>query len=554
MNRKAATSVVVLIIALSAAILYVPFLGNALIFDDKGLFDSLKVFDYALTPFDLRPRTFPYFTLGLVQVLSGSVEGNRVFSLALHIACCCALFLVLVSLLETTLDPRVRITGKPENIRIIACLGAVWFAIHPIAVYGAGYLVQRTILFATFFSLISLWFYCRSLKDERLINIVAAAFFYSLAVFSKEHAIMLPVAAVLLRSLGAGELKLNCRRDLVLFALCAPAAITVFFMARHVVGNSYEPDVAAMIPRMSDIPLMSESWGRWLVSAIFQMGFFFNYIALWIVPDVRSLSVDMRFDFVSMWFSWWVFPKAFLFFLGPCIATYFVRKKGPISLFCYGFLYCWLLFATELVSVRFQEPFVLYRSYLWAPGYIMMAVAICFYLPRKWLVLVALPLLGVCFLLARERLSSFSTEATLWKDAAQKLSSPLLVGSDRIFYNRGRIYLQEKRYKEAANDFSQTLTQNPKVAAAYYNRAIAYYSLKQYPEAISDINSAGALDRTSFSVPYVRGLILESAGCIDAAISSYKQSEALGGKMAKMKLDVLEKRDAKGVSENSCTI
>ena len=106
---------------------------------------------------------------------------------------------------------------------------------------------------------------------------------------------------------------------------------------------------------------------------------------------MRFLSADMRFDFVHIWSSWWIFPKAFLFFISPLVAIYFLRKKGLIALFCCGYLYSWFLFMTELAAVRFQEPFVLYRSYLWAPGYAMMLAAVCARIPRRWLLMVAIP-------------------------------------------------------------------------------------------------------------------------------------------------------------------
>jgi tetratricopeptide (TPR) repeat protein len=427
-------------------------------------------------------------------------------------------------------------TKENRNATILAFLCAAWFIVHPIAVYGAAYLAQRTILFATLFSLASMWLYRRALAENRTADIVSAAVFYTMAVFSKEHAIMLPFAAVALTVLYDGKLITYARRIGLYLALCLPAASAVLLMQKNVIANTYEPDVGAMMSHMQGIPILDKPWGQWLVSIVLQMGLFFHYIAFWMVPDVRALSVDMRIDFVGLWFSATTFLKAFLFLLSPILALYFSRRKGIIRLFCCGFLYCWLVFLTELATVRFQEPFVLYRSYIWAPGYAMMAAAVGAGLSRRWLLMLLIPILFVCFLLARERLFTLQSEAAVWKDAASKLASTSLPGGDRILFNRGRTYLLGKKYQEAIGDFSVTIQQSPGIFQAYYNRAIAYYSVEEYGKAMDDLNRAWLLKKDSGPVQYVRGLVLERCGDITSAKEAYSASAALGDQIAKIKL------------------
>jgi tetratricopeptide (TPR) repeat protein len=550
---------IVLFVFFLSGSLYFPFLNAGLIFDDHGLFLNLRVYEFAQELFDLKPRTFPYFTLGLIQVLSDSLVVNRIVSFVLHLICAGLLFFVLRSSLTAALT---RVKGRADLQRNYLISGAsifaaIIFAIHPISVYGYAYLAQRTILFATLFSLLSLWFYRRVFAENRTIDVIAAALFYSLAVFSKEHAIMLPLAALPLAALYEGNWRAHFKRIALYLVLCLPAALTVLLATKHIVASSYEPDVAALLPQMQNITVMAQARGEWLVSIILQAGFFFDYFAFWILPDVRFLSADMRFDFVHIWSSWWVFPKAFLFFISPLIAIYFLRKKGLVAFFCCGYLYSWFLFMTELAAVRFQEPFVLYRSYLWAPGYAMMLAAVCARIPRRWLLMAAIPVFVVFFLLARDRLTSLSTEANVWKDAAAKLESPTLVGSDRIFYNRGLAYMREKRYDDAIGDFSHTIQLNPKVAQAYYNRALAYYALGKYPEAMLDLNQAVSLNAKDGSAQYVRGLIFERRACVEQAKQAFAVSMALGNQVAKLKLEDMEKnggakKDGKQSGSNAC--
>lgn len=533
-----------IVAATVSCLLYFPFLHSDFIFDDRSFFINGTVYDFVQIFFDLRPRTFPYFTLAIFQI-AGGAELNRIFSLFLHLGCAVTLFLFLEAVIQhcsNKLDASVSTVQRPSLL--LALLIAVWFLIHPIAVYGVAYLAQRTILFATLFSLLSLLFYRRAFAENRSADIITAALFYSLAVFSKEHAIMLPLAVLPVAALYEGNWRLHFKRMALYLVLCLPAALTVLLATKHIVASSYEPDVAAMLPQMQNITVMAQARGEWLVSIVLQAGFFFDYLAYWLVPDVRFLSADMRFDFVHIWSSWWIFPKAFLFFISPVVAIYFLRKKGLIALFCCGYLYSWFLFMTELAAVRFQEPFVLYRSYLWAPGYAMMLAAVCARIPRRWLLMAAIPVFVVFFLLARDRLSSLSTEANVWKDAAAKLESPTLVGSERIFYNRGLAYMREKRYEDAIGDFSRTIQLNPRVAQAYYNRALAYYTLEKYPASMDDLNQTLSLNAKDSSALYVRGLIFERRACVVQAKQAFVASMALGNQVAKLKLEDMEKKSA----------
>lgn len=545
-------TIVILFIVLLTLLLYFPFLNAEIVFDDNGLFANSRVYDFAQDPFYLTPRIFPYFTLGLIQVITGSLEVNRVFNLLLHSMCASMLFLIaLVFLNACARTSQNHLCLEPvfsKTISSLAVVAAFIFSVHPIAVYGVGYLSQRTILFATLFSLLSLWFYRRAFEENRTVDVITAALFYSLAVFSKEHAIMLPLAVLPLAALYEGSWRDHFKRMSLYLLLCFPAALTVLLATKHIVASSYEPDVAAMLPQMQNITIMTQPDGEWLVSIILQAGFFFDYLAYWLVPDVRFLSADMRFDFVHIWSSWWIFPKAFLFFVLPLIAIYFLRKRGLVALFCCGFLYSWFLFMTELAAVRFQEPFVLYRSYLWAPGYAMMLAAVCARIPRRWLIAGAIPILVIFFFLARDRLTSLSSESHVWKDAAAKLESPTLVGSDRIFYNRGLAYMREKKYEDAIADFSRTVQLSPKVAQAYYNRALSYYALEKYSEAMADLDHAVSLNARNASAHYVRGLIFERQGCIAAARQAFATSMELGNRVAKLKLEDIEKNKAALVS------
>jgi len=207
-------------IALLTAALYLPFLGNPLVFDDLIFFRGQRFAHYALNPLGLELRLPPYFSLAMIEVLwSGVVQAQRTLSLILHVGVALALYRVLLEL-QRVLAP----APSPADEALRAGIAAAAFSLHPVAVYGAGYLVQRSIVMATLFGLLSLVLYLRGLRQRRHADALSAALLYGLAVLSKEHAILLPAAVVPLLLGAGGERRFALRHAALYLAACAPVA------------------------------------------------------------------------------------------------------------------------------------------------------------------------------------------------------------------------------------------------------------------------------------------------------------------------------------------
>ena len=508
-----------LLTAVATVSLYWPFLDNGIVFDDHLLFTNLSIYDHAIKPFSLAPRIFPYFTLGIVQVLTGSIEANRVVSLALH--------LLNTLLIFRLLERWSRDIGQIPAPRalLLAFLGSVFFAIHPVAVYGAGYLAQRTILFATLFSLLTLWFYWRSLVRNSIADAIAAALFYTLAIYSKEHAIMLPLAAVMLNVLHPTTWRQNIAKTTVFVSLCLPPAILVFMAVKGVIGTAYENDAASFI---SNITAADTPAAQWLVSAVTQTGLFFQYIKIWLIPDTGGMAADIRIDFNSGWNAAWIVTRITAYFAFAAGGVVLLRCGGKSGLIGWGMLYFWLLFATELVSIRFQEPFILYRSYLWAPGIILALFTLLNALNARALVIGAVLVAPILFISAQDRLRSLRDDFSLWNDAAEKLTSISIPGSDRIYYNRGAQYLQKKQYREAIADLGNSIQRNPGIFQSYQQRGLAYSAIGDYPHALADFDRAIALDHNQGLSHYGRATALGKLGYTEEMLQELRISRDLG--------------------------
>src|SRR5687767_12430145 len=159
---------------------------------------------------------------------------QRVVNVLLHAGTAAVLFGFLARLFGALIEER--------RAKWLAFAGAAFFVLHPVAVYAVAYLIQRSIILATLFSLLCLWCVLEwLLRGARLFSLwgVAAVVAYYLAVYAKEHAVMLPAVAVALAILVRGA-SLDAGRA-VLLALFGAVGLVLILSARSIIGSSYEP-------------------------------------------------------------------------------------------------------------------------------------------------------------------------------------------------------------------------------------------------------------------------------------------------------------------------
>src|SRR5689334_15209483 len=265
-------------LAVLTAALYAPFLSNPLFFDDRGIFSGSQFAQYAASPFGWGVRYPAYFSIAAVHVLFGTIEAQRAVSALLHCAVAFALFMAVRALQAKWTPPATPDADRRDSL--VALLAAAVFAVHPVAVYAAGYLVQRSIVLATLFSLLSLAVFVRGSATCRLVNAAAAALLYALAVLCKEHALLAAAVPPLALWSRGVHVRSKYRYIAAYWAVCAPAAVLVVLFAKGVIGQNYEPYFAEIAAQISP---SEAGWvgAPWLGSALAQAALFFRYIALW---------------------------------------------------------------------------------------------------------------------------------------------------------------------------------------------------------------------------------------------------------------------------------
>lgn len=511
-----------LLIAALAALLYGAFLNNPLIFDDLYFFVPGNPEHYVSQGLQIRPRWLATYSHGLTFVLFGDeIIWQRLGNLILHACTGIALYSLIRRLLED-LGAEVRSKTRAKHAALVA---AVLFVAHPAAVYASGYLIQRTTVMAAFFCLLSWLSFWRGLEGRRGWLWLSAAF-YALAMLSKEHAVMAPAVAMLLLAVRrqSGLAVVPGRLELALLGTVFAAIAGYSTLAvKRVLGAAYEPTATAALNALSGSGPSSEP--SHFLSIVTQAGLFFKYLLLWLLPDGMQMSVDIREPFIQhpIPTTAWLFLLAFIAY--PTASLVLLSRGKITGLVGVALLSPWLMFMTELSTVRIQEIFVIYRSYLWAPPLFILLAIVATRLPSRQTTGIASLIVSLLCLLTFDRLTSFKDPFFLWNDSIRilegKASPEKLHGAERMYHNRGIALYSHGMIQNAIEDYTKALTLNPSYANAYSDRGAAYLDLTRHEEALADFDSALLIDRNLVRALAGRALALERKGALDEATKAH---------------------------------
>jgi tetratricopeptide (TPR) repeat protein len=537
------------VVLLTAAVLAVYWLslGSALVFDDERLADGTIFGEYgSLTR--LRARMLSYGSFVWLQALLG--EGwvkQRLFNVLLHLGTVFAVYRLFALLLARTEFPEaVRKAADFEASRTLALrIGVALFALNPVAVYAVAYLIQRSILMATLFVALGCLSFVHGLATRKAIWHALALLLYVLAVLAKEHAVTAIALAVPLYAFVArpGAKKLLAVSGSALLLLAA-AAGALFATYGSIIGTAFDETSRAYALQLERL---SPGIGNrlYLLSIVNQAARFFQYGFFWFVPDITRMSIDLRPAFplsVASWQGLGALGYAALL----AVSTWLVARRSDLPGFVgLCLLIPGLMFLTEFATVWIQDPFVLYRSYLWA-------------LPVP--ALLALPLLGVkrnivyalgigiaCLFagLAFERVLSLRDAHSAWADATAKIdlkADANAVGRWRPLLNLGSQLLDKGAADSAQRHFAQAVELGEPLGSARFGLGVAMQQKNHQSAALEQFDQAEAMGFTEGPLYYHRGEALFALGRHAEAVRSY--STALEKPLAELMAEQARARRA----------
>lgn len=525
------------LLALGLAAAYLPGLQGELVFDDQRLQDG-TVFGRYGSLVDIKQRLLSYGSFVWVRELFG--DGwwkQRIVNLMLHL--CVAIFLYLLARL---IADRVRWNeqqgGKPDPSRLARSkdaavgLGVLLFAFNPVATYAVAYLVQRSIVMAALFSVIGLYLTARAAQSGGFGLLAGAAIAYAAAVLSKEHAVMLPLVglAVFLIVRRPSRKGIWLAAAVAILPLLAGAGFLVMRLGA-IAGTAFDASSQAYLAQLSALGPGIEDKAL-LLSMVNQAWLFFRYGLLWFLPYAGWMSIDLRPAFPLAAAG---FPHVLgvPLYLGLVIGSVVLmirfddwRRMLGLGLFAPA-----VLFATEFATVWIQDPFVLYRSYIWAIGVPFLA-ALPFVGAQPKTIAIAAMVLGCAFgALAVERILSLNSESVAWADAAEKIDRKApenAIGRWRPLMNRGNQYLKRNMPNFALADYEAASRLGDPTGLADYHRGLVLLQLGRPEEALAAFSQAEksrAMPKEFIGLPHFeRGKLLFGEGRYDQAIAEIDQA------------------------------
>ncbi len=493
----------VLSLLLAVCLLYLPFLGSPFIFDDLSFFMTGISGTYThWFRFDL--RWLPNASIAWTEVFftHEATHFYHLVNLLIHAGNTLLLFYLL---------RRLMLAGRPANSSQGALIWGAWagalvFALHPVAVYAVGYVVQRSILMAVFFALAMQVAYLRGLMTGQARWLALAAIAFFLAVFSKEHSVTTLAVLMAETLLLRGQIRAGRRALWLTWAAFILIGLLIVLRAQGVFGTPYEAMAAELFKEQgiaADKPMLH------LLSILTQAALFFKYLLLWLLPNPAWMSIDMREPFMPGLSAWqgWLGAAAFLLYGG--IGLRLLLRGGRIGLLGLAMLYPWLQFFLEFASVRVQEPFVLYRSYLWMPG-LMLVFPLLAEKIRAKPALAGMVVLAVALAAGSvNRLWVMADPYRLWNDAALLLGDKKAAGADRIYFNRGQAEVGMRRMDDAIADFRRSIEISPQYAVVHFELGWALARLNRLDEAMAEFDESIRLDPGFSNAYFGKGLILK---------------------------------------------
>jgi Tfp pilus assembly protein PilF len=380
----------------------------------------------------------------------------------------------------------------------------MFFAVHPVAVYGVAYLTERSIVMAALFSVLAMHTFFKGLTGNRQHYLLLSTLCYLLAVLSKEYAVMLPAAIAAITVAVRRPSGALLRTLMPTFTIYLLIMVWTVLTRKGILGDVYvyEPFSLDMLSVHAENTVGFNAKNAYLYSILMEGALFFKYLWLWLLPYVGWMSVDMRVHFPGSLFSW-PYTVAFLGFAAyPLLAVKLLLRGNKSGLAGFAMLFPWLMFFTEFSTMRIQEPFVLYRSYLWMVALPAILPAFFSTCPPRRVNIIMFSVVLVLAASALNRLDSFSDSLKLWDDVVKKNSDTAL-GVERGYLNRGQYKHGRRPLIEELEDYNRAIQLNPKYYFAYSNRANVYFAMKRDKEAMQDLERAIEI-KPDYPTPYIR--------------------------------------------------
>jgi tetratricopeptide (TPR) repeat protein len=377
----------------------------------------------------------------------------------------------------------------------VSFLLTLLFAVHPLLTQAVAWIPGRNDPLVTIFVLSSLLTLLKYLDTRKVGNLILNFFFFMLALFTKENAIMLVGITFLYIYLVKGNTKL---KDLIPFGIGYTLIAVCWFILRHKAIASSGPDIGL---------------GEALKNILNNSPMFFQYIGKAVIPV--NLSVMSTVQDTS-----YIQGIVAILLIGAGI--YFSKQRN-IRLIVFGFIW-FFLFLTPSFITNFSG--LEHRAYLPVIGFMIMASEFDMVKKMEFKFsplnsgMVAMLAIVVIFIgITYSRLPIFKN-CFAFDESAMKTSPKNVLPC---------LYLakhdeETQNYNGAIEAYTEALRRDSNTPMIHNNIGGEYIAMNKYPEAEAELKKEVVLHPIDDLAIFNIGLIAYSLGQDSVALVNWKRA------------------------------
>ncbi|MGD0712432.1 MAG: tetratricopeptide repeat protein, partial [Bacteroidales bacterium] len=381
---------------------------------------------------------------------------------------------------------------------MLALSGTLIYCAHPLFVSSIAYIPNRCELQLLFFSLVSFLFFIEFLQKRKNIFLLLHWAAFTIALFCKETAAILPILFVVYFFAFSSEKRFE-KKYFFIIMLYAVSGMFWFWLRSKAIGDYSTPDgTFGLMPLLSNVKVIPEALAKFFLPFDFSP-----------IPGFSILKISTG--------------------LGIIIIIIIISFKNRVRLkkeiiFCFS----WFLLLM-LPPMLFKHPYIDYLDHRFFLPMIGILLYILLIVPEKWFkngdikrlwILIAIFIILCSFTFIKAR--SYSDPMTFYNSAVLQNSN-----SAMAYNNRGYIKYTMDDIKGAIGDYSKAIAICPTYDEAYNNRGYAKLLIGDKSGAIEDFNSAISINNKNAEAYNNRGAAKMGIGNFQDAIEDYNKAIAL---------------------------
>lgn len=391
-----------------------------------------------------------------------------------------------------------------DNVEV-ALITSLLFGIHPMHVESVAWVAELKDVLYTFFFLSAYISYLKYLKNPKPKYYCIALLLFSASLLSKAMAASLPLVLLLTDYFKGRMINKKILLEKVPFFLLA---IIFGVVAVYAQGTSIGTQELGLTVSQRMV-LACYGFTNYLFKLVFPIHLSAFYPYPMLIAGVIPFKYYAYVIFVAGLF-------AFVF--------YSIRFSRKIA-FSLGFFTVTIFLVLQFLPVGNA---VMADRYSYIPSigiFYLIAEALIVVWNKKSKMVTVLVICTVTLffsIITFDRCSVWNNDLSLWNDVISRYKNAPIA-----YNNRGLVYLKEKEYAKAREDFDKAIRQYPKYTQAYINRGNVLRNINLYDEAMNDYNIAIGLEPNYYKAYFNRGILFLKNNKYDEALHDFNKAIAL---------------------------